>query len=157
VDTAAKEAVSSSEQPPIADCHPIAPLTASAMLDIVVEPLPTLPSVQVLLVQIFQNLLSNSLKYRSDAEPVVRVKAERRRAGWIFSVQDNGIGIDTNQLEYVFGVFKRLHGRDYSGTGIGLAICKAAVERLGGRIWVQPQVEAGTTIQFFLPEESPCV
>jgi light-regulated signal transduction histidine kinase (bacteriophytochrome) len=119
-----------------------------------VAPLPTLHSIEILLVQIFQNLISNSIKYRSDVAPVIKIKADSVDGCWIFSVQDNGIGIDPAQSEYVFGVFKRLHGRQYSGTGIGLAICRAAVDRLGGRIWVEPKAGPGTTIRFLIVEES---
>lgn len=116
-----------------------------------VMPLPKLRSVSILLTQVFQNLISNSLKYRRDEPPVVRIEAEPGPDGVTFSVHDNGIGIEPSQAEYVFGVFKRLHGRKYSGTGIGLAICKAAVERLGGRIWVEPKPPPGATVRFFIP------
>src|SRR5581483_12065506 len=125
---------------------------SGAVLD--ASPLPSVPGVEILLLQIFQNLIANSIKYRSDSVPVIKINAQRVPTGWIFSVADNGIGIHPDQAEYVFGVFKRLHGRKYAGTGIGLAICKAAVERLGGRIWVNPEAGLGATIQFFLPEES---
>lgn len=134
------------------DCLQGAIREAQAMIE--AEPLPMLPAIEILLLQIFQNLISNSIKYRSDTAPAVKITAEPMRNGWLFSFCDNGIGIDPVQSEYVFGVFKRLHGRQYSGTGIGLAICKAATERLGGRIWVKPQSGGGTTIQFFIPEES---
>lgn len=119
-----------------------------------VEPLPVIASVEILLVQIFQNLISNSLKYRSDVAPVIKVRAESSDGNWIYSVEDNGIGIDPAQSEYIFGVFKRLHGRHYSGTGIGLAICKAATERLGGRIWVESKPGPGATIRLSLPRGS---
>jgi light-regulated signal transduction histidine kinase (bacteriophytochrome) len=121
---------------------------------ILFESLPSVYAIEILLIQIFQNLISNSIKYRSQHDPVVYISAERSANGWIFSVRDNGIGIEANQVDYVFGVFKRLHGREYAGTGIGLAICKAAVERLGGRIWVKPHEGPGTTIQFSIPEEA---
>jgi light-regulated signal transduction histidine kinase (bacteriophytochrome) len=117
-------------------------------------PLPQVRCTEILLVQIFQNLISNSIKYRSEADPVINITAEAGEGGWVFSVQDNGIGIDADRTEYIFGVFKRLHGHQYSGTGIGLAICKAAVERLGGRIWVKPDNGPGTTFQFLLPSET---
>ena len=87
--------------------------------------------------QLFQNLISNAIKYRSADPPVIRISAKEGENCWIFSVQDNGIGIDPKYFDYIFGVFRRLHGSQKSGTGIGLAICRAAVERLGGRIWVE--------------------
>jgi hypothetical protein len=115
--------------------------------------LPTVTSVEILLVQLLQNLISNSIKYRSEAPPVIKIEVEPSAHEWIFSVQDNGIGIDPSQSEYIFGVFKRLHGRQYPGTGIGLAICKAAAEQLGGRIWVEAQSRPGATFKFAIPRE----
>jgi PAS domain S-box-containing protein len=114
-------------------------------------PLPTIPSIELLLVQLFQNLISNGIKYRSSRPPLIRVTADHRGDVCIFAVSDNGIGIKADFLDYVFGVFKRLHGREYAGTGIGLAICKAAVDRLGGRIWVESELESGSTFYFELP------
>ncbi len=92
--------------------------------------------------QLFQNLISNSIKYRSKETPRIHVSAERDGEGWRFAVRDNGIGIDPQDAGRVFGMFKRLHGSEIPGTGIGLAICKKVVERQGGRIWVES--EAGT-------------
>jgi light-regulated signal transduction histidine kinase (bacteriophytochrome) len=119
--------------------------------------LPIVRAVEILLVQVFQNLVSNSIKYRTEKHPTIKVSAESKSDRWLFTISDNGIGIEPGQAEYVFGVFKRLHGRKYAGTGIGLAICKAAIERLGGRIWVEPQTDSGTVIQFFLPGEKASV
>lgn len=113
--------------------------------------LPTVPSIEILMVQLFQNLIGNALKYRSEEPPRVRVYAEQNDNVWIFSVADNGIGIETQYADFIFGVFKRLHGKKYSGTGIGLAICKAAVDRLGGRIWVESEPGAGSVFRFALP------
>ncbi len=113
--------------------------------------LPTIPSIEVLLVQIFQNLIGNAIKYRSPETPRLCVSAEQLTGSWLFSVEDNGIGIETQYVEYIFGVFKRLHGTKYSGTGIGLAICKAAVDRLGGRIWVESKPAGGSIFRFSLP------
>ncbi|HWF46469.1 MAG TPA: ATP-binding protein [Bryobacteraceae bacterium] len=124
---------------------------AGAIIDS--EHLPTVFGIEILILQVLQNLISNSIKYRSDETPVIRITTKAVPDGWLFSVADNGIGIDPNQAEYVFGVFRRLHGRNYAGTGIGLAICKAAIERLGGRIWIEPQPGPGTVVQFFLPRE----
>ncbi len=105
------------------------------------------------LTRLFQNLIINSIKYRNPNEaPVIRISARLGNHEWQFSVQDNGIGIDPQYAEKVFGIFKRLHGRDNPGTGIGLAICKKIVTRHGGRIWVESQAGAGATFHFTLPE-----
>jgi chemotaxis family two-component system sensor kinase Cph1 len=118
------------------------------------DELPTIPSIEILLIQLFQNLIGNGIKYRSSEPPVIRVTARPSEGGWLFSVEDNGIGIDPKYSDYIFGVFRRLHGVQYSGTGIGLAICKAAVERLGGRIWVKSDAGAGASFHFLLPERT---
>ncbi len=103
--------------------------------------------------QIFQNLIGSALKYRSEAPPVVHVGARRDGDEWTFSVKDNGIGIDPKYQAQVFGLFKRLHSvAEYTGTGIGLAICKKLVERYGGRIWVESQEGEGSTFFFSIPE-----
>ena len=114
-------------------------------------PLPSISSLELPLVQLFQNLMSNAIKYRSDDPPVIRISAKEEENSWIFSVQDNGIGIDPKYFDYIFGVFRRLHGSQKSGTGIGLAICRAAVERLGGRIWVESTPGNGSTFHVSLP------
>lgn len=119
------------------------------------SPLPTIDSVEFLLVQLFQNLISNALKYRSDLSPLIKVSAEAEGPGWLFSVSDNGVGIDSKYFEYIFGVFRRLKGGECSGTGIGLALCRAAVERLGGRIWVESKLGSGSTFYFWLPSAPP--
>jgi len=114
-------------------------------------PLPSITSFELPLVQLFQNLISNAIKYRSADLPVIRISAREEENWWVFSVQDNGIGIDPKYFDYIFGVFRRLHGPQKSGTGIGLAICRAAVERLGGRIWVESAIGAGSTFYVSLP------
>ena len=119
------------------------------------DPLPTLDSIEILLVQLFQNLIGNAIKYRSIESPHVRISAALHGGAWVFSVKDNGIGIEPQYLEYIFGVFKRLHAKTYSGTGIGLAICKAAVDRLGGRIWAESEAGSGSVFHFSLPERRP--
>src|SRR5262249_42845113 len=118
------------------------------------QKLPMIPSIDILMVQVFQNLIANAIKYRSEGTPLIHISSEAVDNGWIFSVEDNGIGIDPKYHDYVFGVFKRLDGNKNSGTGIGLAICRAAVERLGGRIWVQSKPGQGSTFQFFLPNRT---
>ena len=100
------------------------------------DSLPPVFGYEAQLTQLFQNLISNAIKYRSQRTPLIHIGAQRNHNEWIFSVRDNGIGIDPRYQKTIFGVFKRLHGRDIPGTGIGLAICSKVVERLGGRIWV---------------------
>jgi len=122
---------------------------------VVCEPLPTIHSIEILLVQLFQNLIGNGIKYRSaNRDPRIRVSAFSQDGAWVFSVEDNGIGIEPQYQEYIFGVFKRLHGHQFSGTGIGLAICKAAVDRLGGRIWVESEPGKGSVFYFSLPDKT---
>ena len=116
------------------------------------DPLPSLMASEPTLIQLFQNLISNALKYRAEAPPQIHVSAVREGPDWIFSVRDNGIGIDPKDARQIFGVFKRLHGPDkYPGTGIGLAICQKIVERYGGRIWVESHAGEGADFKFALP------
>jgi light-regulated signal transduction histidine kinase (bacteriophytochrome) len=114
-------------------------------------PLPTVVGDLIQLTRLFQNLLMNSIRYRSGQPPCIRIEAENRGHEWLFSVQDNGIGIEPQYAEKVFGIFKRLHGHGAAGTGIGLAICKKIVTRHGGRIWVDSKLGAGATFYFTLP------
>ena len=98
---------------------------------------------------LLQNLIGNAIKYRGDTPPKIHVGVESDRDRWVFSVTDNGIGIASENLEKVFGIFKRLHGRsEYSGTGIGLAICRRIVDRLEGRIWVESEIGVGSVFRF---------
>ena len=123
---------------------------------VTIDPLPWVRVPDVHLVQLFQNLVGNSIKYRkagTEGEKlVVEVKAKRESPQtWLFSVKDNGIGIEARYLQQIFGVFKRLHGQSFEGTGIGLALCQKIVERAGGKIWVESEVGCGSVFYFTLP------
>lgn len=120
----------------------------------------SLPSVRAdaaQLGQVFQNLLGNAMKFRrEEAPPEIRVEAERNEENWLFSVRDNGIGIDPQYADRVFVIFERLHTRsEYPGTGMGLAICKKIIERHDGRIWLESEPGKGSTFKFTLPAASP--
>ncbi len=104
------------------------------------------------LLQVFQNLIGNAIKYRSEERPSIDISAGRQGASWEFCVRDNGIGIPPQYADQIFGIFKRLHSSaDYDGTGIGLAICQRIVERYGGRIWVESPQGNGSIFRFTLP------
>jgi len=106
---------------------------------------------EVRLVQLLQNIIGNAIKYRSDRPPLVTIAAQRREADWLFTIEDNGIGMEPEYAPQIFGIFKRLHGQSYPGTGIGLAICQRIVERYGGRIWVESKPGQGSQFYFTLP------
>lgn len=119
------------------------------------DPLPVVQADGAQLAQLFQNLIGNALKFRADRRPEIRLAVRPEADGWLFSVADNGIGIEAQYFERVFRVFQRLHTRTrYPGTGIGLAICKKIVERHGGRIWIESQPDQGSTFYFTLPKNS---
>jgi signal transduction histidine kinase len=116
------------------------------------DSLPTVKGDEVQLTQLFQNLISNAVKFRGEAVPKLHIGVQRSGAEWEFSVRDNGIGIATEDFQRIFVVFQRLHSREkYPGTGIGLSVCKKIVERHGGRIWVESKPGQGTTFYFTLP------
>jgi PAS domain S-box-containing protein len=120
--------------------------------NVVREALPQVRIREIHLTQLFQNLVGNAIKYRGEQIPRIRVSAQPGENEWLFSVEDNGIGIDKKYREQIFGIFKRLHTADeYSGTGMGLAISRRIVERAGGRIWVESQPRGGSTFFFTLP------
>jgi light-regulated signal transduction histidine kinase (bacteriophytochrome) len=105
--------------------------------------------------QILQNLIANALRYRGRNPPRIHISAARESAEWCFAVTDNGIGIEPQYKDKIFGIFKRLHhDRTLGGTGIGLAICKRVVERYGGRIWVESEPGKGSTFFFTVPRRA---
>ena len=117
------------------------------------DPLPGVLTDAAQLCQVFQNLFSNAIKFRRGPGPRIHVSVAETESEWIFSVKDDGIGIDPQYTGRIFEIFKRLHSRaDYPGTGIGLAICRRVVERHGGRIWAESQPGAGSTFFFTLPK-----
>ncbi|MDM9382483.1 ATP-binding protein [Chlorogloeopsis sp. ULAP01] len=116
------------------------------------DPLPTVMADPTQLMQLFQNLIGNAIKFRSDKAPEIHVGATRLEDEWLFSVRDNGIGIDPQFSDRIFIIFQRLHTRDeYAGTGMGLAICKKIIECHRGRIWVESQLGEGATFYFTIP------
>jgi len=116
------------------------------------DSLPTIWAEEVMLVQVFQNLIGNAIKYRSKKPVQVHVSAEKNgQEEWVFSVKDNGIGIEPKYAEKVFVMFTRLNGRTHPGSGIGLALCRKVVERLGGRIWVESKPGRGADFKFTIP------
>jgi PAS domain S-box-containing protein len=119
------------------------------------DQLPTVTGDPTQLAQLFQNLIGNAIKFRSSQAPSVRIKCNRQRCDWLFSVQDNGRGFDMEHAERIFVIFQRLQGRESaSGTGIGLALCKKIVERHNGKIWVESKPDQGSTFFFTLPQSN---
>jgi light-regulated signal transduction histidine kinase (bacteriophytochrome) len=103
------------------------------------------------LMQLFENLVRNALVHRGEAAPRIHISAARQAEGWLFAVRDYGPGVETDFLESIFKPFERLQGKERAGAGLGLAICRAIVERHGGRIWAESQPESGATFCFTLP------
>jgi PAS domain S-box-containing protein len=119
---------------------------------IIYDEMPTIVADELQMIQLFQNLIGNALKFHGEEPPRVEISAALKGNDWIFSVKDNGIGIDPQYKDRIFEIFQRLHTREeYSGTGIGLAIAKKIVQRHGGRIWVDSEPGKGTTFRFTIP------
>jgi PAS domain S-box-containing protein len=130
----------------------LASLIAESKAVVEHPPLPEIHADHTQMIQLLQNLVGNAVKYRSDRPPRVQVSAHRQNDDWVFRVSDNGIGIEPQYFERIFGVFQRLHTRTrYPGTGIGLAICKKIVEHHGGRIWVESTLGQGSSFLFSIP------
>jgi light-regulated signal transduction histidine kinase (bacteriophytochrome) len=125
---------------------------SEARADVSLGPLPVVSANPLHLMQVFENLIANALKYRSEQPPRISVTAAEEAGDWVFSVEDNGIGIPPEYQTQIFGIFKRLHGKEYPGTGIGLATCKKIVDRHGGNIWVQSEPGRGSRFSFTLPK-----
>jgi light-regulated signal transduction histidine kinase (bacteriophytochrome) len=128
---------------------------AASQAAITRDPLPTLTVDATQMMQLFQNLIGNAIKFHGESPPRIHVGAQKQEGRWVFSVRDNGIGIEPQYYERIFHIFQRLHTRKaYSGTGIGLAICKKIAERHAGMIWVESQPGQGSTFYFSMPEAS---
>jgi light-regulated signal transduction histidine kinase (bacteriophytochrome) len=119
--------------------------------DVDVGELPIVRADRAQLGRVFQNLVANGLKFHSDEPPRVAVSAERREATWLFSIRDNGVGVAPDLGDEIFSMFKRAHGDDIAGCGIGLAVCRKIVEAHGGAIWAEPAAAAGTVMRFTVP------
>jgi chemotaxis family two-component system sensor kinase Cph1 len=116
------------------------------------DPLPAVMADETQLIQLFLNLIGNAIKFHGSQSPRIHISAKRLEDEWLFSVQDNGIGLDPQFSDRIFTIFQRLHTRDkYPGTGIGLAICKKIIECHRGRIWVESQLGRGATFYFTIP------
>ncbi|MCK5580363.1 MAG: PAS domain S-box protein [Candidatus Omnitrophica bacterium] len=117
------------------------------------QKLPTVEADDVQMIQLFQNLISNAIKFRSERPPVIHISVEEKEKNWVFSVADNGIGIDEKYNDKIFTIFQQLHGpAEYKGTGIGLAVCKKIIERHRGNIWFQSKSGEGTTFFYKIPK-----
>jgi two-component system, chemotaxis family, sensor kinase Cph1 len=116
------------------------------------DPLPRVVCDATQLVQLFQNLIGNAIKFHGGKPPKIHISAERNGKDWYFSCRDEGIGVERQFSERIFVIFQRLHSREeYAGTGIGLALCKRIVEQHGGRIWIESESGHGATFYFTIP------
>jgi len=122
---------------------------------IIDEPLPIIKGDPSQMVHIFQNLITNGIKFNDKKTPEIHISSQINRNEWLFKVSDNGIGIATEYQEKIFEIFKRLHDRqEYPGTGIGLAICQKIIERHGGKIWVESEMGKGSTFYFNISDNN---
>ena len=118
------------------------------------DPLPVIKADETQMIQLFQNLISNAIKFRGEKTPAIHVTAEIKTDMWTFSVQDNGIGIDSKYFDKIFIIFQRLHKKkEYDGTGIGLAVCKKIIQRHSGKIWVESELGKGSTFHFSIKKK----
>ncbi len=118
------------------------------------EPLPVIIADETQMIQLFQNLIANAIKFKRSEPPKIKISGETKNNEWLFTVQDNGIGIDSKNFERIFIIFQRLHTKgEYPGTGIGLAVCKKIIQRHGGKLWVESKLEKGSTFFFSIPRE----
>ncbi|HMK49566.1 MAG TPA: ATP-binding protein, partial [Thermodesulfovibrionales bacterium] len=116
------------------------------------EPMPTVQGDRTQVIRLFQNLVENAIKFRSEKPPEIHISVRLKDSKWEFAVQDNGIGIDPQYHKQIFDIFKRLHGKsEYPGTGMALGICKRIVERMGGEIWIESEPGRGSTFCFTIP------
>jgi signal transduction histidine kinase len=115
------------------------------------DPLPTVMADSSQLLQVFQNLISNAIKFHGEEPPRIHISAKRKENEWVFSIRDNGIGIEPEYVKQLFTIFKRLHGREHPGIGLGLSICKKIVNRHDGQIWLESEPGKGSTFYFTLP------
>jgi light-regulated signal transduction histidine kinase (bacteriophytochrome) len=118
------------------------------------DPLPLVKADSSQMGQLLQNLIGNAIKFHGANSPHIDVSAREEPSEWLFSVKDNGIGIESEYFDTIFGIFQRLHGREeYPGSGVGLAICKRIVERHRGRMWVESEPGQGSTFYFTIPKD----
>ena len=154
---------SASEETQAVDCDSVVATTLqqlsavieSAGADITCSPLPKVQGYEVMLTQVFQNLISNALKYRSERKPKIQIGGRATESECVFYIRDNGPGISPENHQRIFGLFQRLHSRDVPGIGLGLANCAKIIERHGGRIWVESEPAKGATFFFAIPHRAP--